>query len=92
MLAPLYPLDRKKNAEGLRRRIGVPGSMPEKTEKSGEFPPLLQKIMAEYAASGLPPAYIVDSKPHGGSEEDPTASAVAIQEIQINVHPDRQDS
>ena len=46
MLAPLYPLDRKKNAEGLRRRIGVPGSTPEKTEKSGEFPPLLQKIMA----------------------------------------------
>lgn len=91
-LAPLYPLDRKKNAEGLRRRIGTPGSMPEKSEKSGEFPPLLQKIMAEYAASGLPPAYIVDSKPHGGSEDDLTANAGAIQETQTIVHPDRQDS
>jgi hypothetical protein len=85
MLAPLYPLDRNKNAEGLRRRIGTAGINPEKNEKSGEFPPLLQKIMAEYAASGLPPAYIVDPKPHGSSEvEDVTT----VQENEV--HPERQ--
>ncbi len=69
MLAPLYPLDRRKNAEGLRRRIGTPESKPSAKAEEAGLPPLLQKIMAEYAASGLPPAYIVDSKPHGNSEE-----------------------
>lgn len=72
MLAPLYPLDRKKNAEGLRRRISSNDLTPEQTIPSGEdtYPPLLQKIMAEYAASGLPPAYIVDSKPHATNDPD----------------------
>ena len=70
MLAPLYPLDRKKNADGLRRKLG--SSVPPRSMASREdvMPPLLQKIMAEYAASGLPPAYIVDPKPH--SEPDDT--------------------
>ena len=65
--------------------MGFKGINPEKNEKSGEFPPLLQKIMAEYAASGLPPAYIVDPKPHGSSEvEDVTT----VQENEV--HPERQ--
>lgn len=60
-LAPLYPVDRKRNAEGLRRRIGSP--VTEKSEQvgtstGGELPPLLAKLVAEHAASGLPPAYI----------------------------------
>ena len=71
MLAPIYPLDRKKNAEGLRRKIGaISSDSPQKQEKKESvMPPLLQKIMAEYAASGLPPAYIVDPKSHGSEEE-----------------------
>jgi len=62
-LAPLYPLDRRKNAEGLRRKIGS-APAPEVPMDTVEdvTPPLLQKLMAEYAASGLPPAYIVDPK------------------------------
>ena len=66
-LTPLYPLDRRKNAEGLRRRLGPPdllssespviANLENKTE-ADEWPPLLQKILAEHAASGLPPAYI----------------------------------
>lgn len=69
MLAPIYPLDRKKNAEGLRRKIGNPQAQrPE--EKIAVMPPLLQKIMAEYAATGLPPAYIVDPKPHGSNQTE----------------------
>lgn len=71
MLAPLYPLDRKKNAEGLRRRFGSIDSHPDGITLKDEenYPPLLQKIMSEYAASGLPPAYIVDSKPHAPAEQ-----------------------
>lgn len=71
MLAPLYPLDRMKNAEGLRRSLG--SNEAKKAENGGDheesIPPLLQKIMAEYAASGLPPAYIVDPKPHAADEQ-----------------------
>ena len=64
-LSAIYPVDRKRNAQGLRRRISSSsvGTLPDdqlskKTEN--EWPPLLQNILAEYAATGLPPAYISD--------------------------------
>ena len=65
LLTPLYPLDRQRNAEGLRRkRAATPCSENEVSNLAsplpGELPPLLQKLIAEYAASGLPPAYLVD--------------------------------
>lgn len=71
-LAPLYPLDRKRNADGLRKRIGS-SQQPEQikiplTQTPDAIPPLLQKIMADYAATGMPPAYIVDPTPHGGPD------------------------
>lgn len=72
-LAPLYPLDRRKNANGLRRALGtsvLPGQLP--LPGMDETPPLLQSLMAEYAASGLPPAYIVDPKAHGDELEAQT--------------------
>lgn len=72
MLAPLYPLDRKKNAEGLRRKIGsiqaTPSAAPISEDEA--MPPLLQKIMADYAASGLPPSYIIDPKTYGHTDEN----------------------
>jgi hypothetical protein len=61
-LAPLHPLDRRKNAEGLRRKMPSDGTTPTAGVEP-PMPPLLQKLMSEYAASGLPPAYIVDPKP-----------------------------
>lgn len=60
-LAPLYPLDRLKNASGLRRAMGPVTAAASAPMPSDELPPLLKKLMAEYAASGLPPAYIVQS-------------------------------
>ena len=61
-LAPIYPLDRRKNAEGLRRRIAPVNQASAQPAQSAtapsEWPPLLQKILAEHAASGLPPAYV----------------------------------
>ena len=58
-LSPLYPLDRAKNADG-RRRPRQPIALdaaPAEPAPSG-IAPLLRKLMAEYAATGLPPAYL----------------------------------
>jgi transposase InsO family protein len=59
ILCPIYPLDKKKNADGQRRRldpVSIDANDPGPPE--GEIAPLLRKLMAEYAATGLPPAYI----------------------------------
>jgi len=64
-LAPIYPLDRRKNAEGLRKKIGPPttetSSVITASVHEKAWPPLLENILAEYAATGLPAAYIPDS-------------------------------
>jgi len=58
-LSPLYPLDRAKNADG-HRRPRQPVALdvaPAEPPPSG-MAPLLRKLMAQYAATGLPPAYL----------------------------------
>ena len=71
ILARLFPLDRAANADG-RRALVEP--RPEETaspaaESSGELPPLLRQILAEYSATGLPPAYLPkDSTPKQAEE------------------------
>jgi hypothetical protein len=72
VLATLYPLDKQRNADGRRRRLApldneqsscsAPDSAPD------EVAPLLRKYMEDYAATGLPPAYLRDHR--GGHEED----------------------
>ena len=52
----LFPVDKVRNAEGHRRPIEPPVS-GEITAASG-IAPLLRKLMSDYAATGLPPAYI----------------------------------
>jgi putative transposase len=57
-LCPLYPLDKAANASGERRRL-APVSEPQPASVTGTaLPPLLRKLLAEYAATGLPPAYL----------------------------------
>jgi len=57
-LCPLYPLDKAANASAQRRRL-TPVSAPEPTPVMGTtLPPLLRKLLADYAATGLPPAYL----------------------------------
>lgn len=56
-LQRLYPLDRARNAEGVRRPLPMPRSSPT-TARSTDIAPLLRQLIAEYAATGLPPAYI----------------------------------
>lgn len=55
-LATLLPLDKHKNADGLRRVIAAPTS--EAAPPESGVAPLLQQLMADYAATGLPPAYL----------------------------------
>ncbi len=58
-LSPLYPLDRAKNADG-HRRPRQPVALdvaPAEPPPSG-MAPLLRTLMAQYAATGLPPAYL----------------------------------
>jgi len=59
-LATLLPLDKQKNAERGRRALtnnATPTDAPDPTAPVG-IAPLLRKQMADYAATGLPPAYI----------------------------------
>ncbi len=56
LLATMYPVNKVKNAEGLRRRLEPLG--PSSSPPESEMAPLLKKLLADYAALGLPPAYI----------------------------------
>ena len=62
VLATIRPQDKRRNAEGARAVRQTPGgaahdSMPDDHE-SKEIAPLLKKLMADYAATGLPAAYL----------------------------------
>jgi len=57
-LCPLYPLDKLANADGRRRRREPVAENAETAPSRGELPPLLRKLLAEFAATGLPPAYL----------------------------------
>jgi len=65
-LGPIYPLDKTANAEGRRRTLPAAQehSQPAHADPSpskDELPPLLRKCLAEYAATGRPPAYLPQS-------------------------------
>ena len=60
LLAVLYPLDKARNADGARRTLEP---LPQEVEdpgpvKASGIAPLLKSLMADYAATGLPPAYL----------------------------------
>lgn len=61
VLCRLYPQDKQRNADG-RRRSKVPliASDPAKAPAAtgDTMAPLLRKLMANYAATGMPPAYL----------------------------------
>lgn len=69
VLCALYPLDKAANASGLRRRLDPtleenPGALA----GNAGMAPLLRKLMADYAATGLPPAYLpMPSEPDQGA-------------------------
>ena len=78
VLAPIYPLDKTANADGRRAviesggtaRLSSPKSdVPQKEQRrraASELPPLLKRILQEYSATGMPPAYL----PKRSSDDD----------------------
>ncbi|MCP5010132.1 MAG: transposase family protein [Aestuariibacter sp.] len=65
ILCPLYPLDKSANASGKRRVLEQAETTiePEVASSDNELPPLLRKLMADYAATGQPPAYLPKTTP-----------------------------
>jgi hypothetical protein len=72
VLAALYPLDRHANADGRRSPIesdqrrddespddeASAASTPDDGGPDKPLPPLLKRLLEEYSASGVPPAYL----------------------------------
>lgn len=61
VLTRLYPLDKTNNADGRRRVRQQPthaSPISATAEPQEGMAPLLRKLMQEYAATGLPPAYL----------------------------------
>ena len=58
VLCQLYPLDKARNSDAVRRTLEPLVEVPPSSAIKPEIAPLLKKLMAEYAARGLPPAYV----------------------------------
>ena len=59
VLCRLFPLDKAKNADGLRRSIEPIGDVYADINPTTCLPPLLAKMLNARTATGLPPAYLV---------------------------------
>lgn len=58
-LADISPQDKSANNSGARRTLSLPAEDSASVEQGRDpHPPLLRKLLKEYAATGLPPAYI----------------------------------
>jgi transposase InsO family protein len=63
VLCALYPLDKSANAAGARRVLAKAGEAMALRPAAGDMAPLLKKLLAEFAATGLPPPYLPDEDP-----------------------------
>ncbi len=57
VLERLFPVDKVGNADGHRRPLKAAPDL--ETPPDSGIAPLLRQLMTEYAATGLPPAYIL---------------------------------
>jgi hypothetical protein len=72
-LATLLPLDKARNAERARRVVHpIVGDEDERVVRASGIAPHLRALMAEYAATGFPPAYVTKDDTHSDdiNEED----------------------
>ena len=58
ILCRVYPLDKNKNADARRRSKEPIGNGAGPVVEPGGMAPLLRKLIADYAVTGLPPAYL----------------------------------
>ena len=57
ILCPVRPLDKSANADGQRKRL-TPAATDRSPLPPSGIAPLLNQLLADYAATGLPPAYL----------------------------------
>lgn len=91
LITRLYPLDKTRNADGRRRAVAaMPASITDPdgqlalstepaSKTNGAMAPLLEQILADYSATGLPPAYLpkdetVETEQAEKKENPPEAS------------------
>lgn len=72
IVATLYPVDKQRNADGLRRGLAPVGTPAPTTPKPSGMAPLLRKLIDTHRNTGLPPAYLPkhDLDEHGGDADD----------------------
>jgi hypothetical protein len=58
VLCRLFPQDKTQNASGLRRPLEPVSAQPITTPPATGMAPLLQKLLEQQAATGLPPSYL----------------------------------
>ncbi|OFW23420.1 MAG: integrase [Acidobacteria bacterium RIFCSPLOWO2_02_FULL_65_29] len=61
VLATLYPLDKTRNADAVRRPLTPPPGLT--PPASAGVAPLLAQLLRQYRATGLPPAYLPKDEP-----------------------------
>jgi hypothetical protein len=67
LLCQLLPLDRTKNADGLRRALSPSDATQPALPPQPGMAPLLKQLLADAKATGLPPAYLPkDDSPNDG--------------------------
>ena len=69
-LCTLYPLDKRANADGVRRPTSPGGNDGGASAGAGELPPLLKGMLDAQAATGLPPAWLPHDKTPGPGEDN----------------------
>ena len=57
-LVRIFPVNKSRNASGERRSVDPVAPLKGGDLPSGNLPPYLKQLLEEYAASGLPPAYL----------------------------------
>lgn len=58
VLCAVQPLDKAANADGVRRRLDPSAAPVAAPAEPAGMAPLLRELLAEYASTGLPPAYL----------------------------------
>jgi len=64
LVSRLFPLDKAANASGLRRTLDASAKADAPVATPAGVAPLLKQLMADYAATGHPPAYIPKEESH----------------------------
>ncbi len=88
-LATLLPLDKARNAERIRRVV-TPASAAESLRPVG-IAPHLRGLMADYAATGLPPAYL-PKHDTDETEDSHEANCSPCTRIEVSSFPPRRSA